>query len=150
MQVVAWGRQRGLARAPCRFAPCFAGVTWTSHESISDSNCSTSFIIVTWKDKAGSAGFPKDKVTGESQETGDPKDNAGGAGFPKGKITGESQELGTRGGFAKDQSEVLKPGGSVEVSKLVEEEEREVAGRKCGDSGLWGEDARGRGPKEAG
>ena len=44
MQVVAWGRQRGLARAPCRFAPCFAGVTWTSHESISDSNCSTSFI----------------------------------------------------------------------------------------------------------
>ena len=44
MQVVAWGRQRGLARAPCRFAPCFAGVTWTSHESISDSNCNTSFI----------------------------------------------------------------------------------------------------------
>ena len=44
VQVVAWGRQRGLARAPCRFAPCFAGVTWTSHESISDSNCSTSFI----------------------------------------------------------------------------------------------------------
>ena len=44
MQVVAWGRQRGLARAPCRFAPCFAGLPWTSHESIGDSNCSTSFI----------------------------------------------------------------------------------------------------------
>ena len=25
MQVVAWGRRRGLARASCRFASCFAG-----------------------------------------------------------------------------------------------------------------------------
>ena len=44
MQVVAWERQRGLARAPCRFAPCFAGLPWTTHESISDFNCSTLFI----------------------------------------------------------------------------------------------------------
>ena len=44
VQVVAWGRQQGLARAPCRFAPCLAGLPWTSHESIGDSNCSTSFI----------------------------------------------------------------------------------------------------------
>ena len=41
-------------------------------------------------------------------------------------------------------------GGRVEVDKSAEEEEREVAGRRCSDSGLWVEDARGRGPKEAG
>ena len=33
---------------------------------------------------------------------------------------------------------------------VAEEEEREVAGRRCGDLGLRGEDSRGRGPKEAG
>ena len=49
-----------------------------------------------------------------------------------------------------DQSEGQKSGGSLEVAKMVEEGEREVAGRRCGDSGLWGEDSRGRGPKEAG
>ena len=35
---------RACPRPPCRFAPCFAGLPWTTHESISDSNCSTSFI----------------------------------------------------------------------------------------------------------
>ena len=39
--------------------------------------------------------------------------------------------------------------GRVEVGTSAEEEKREVAGRRCGDSGLWGEDARERGPKEA-
>ena len=41
-------------------------------------------------------------------------------------------------------------GVRVEVGKSAEEEEREVAGRRCGDAGLWGEDPRGRGLKEAG
>ena len=41
-------------------------------------------------------------------------------------------------------------GGRVEVDKSAEEEEREVACRRCGDSGLWGEDSRGRGPRDSG
>ena len=34
----------GLPAPPCRFAPYFAGLPWTTQESISDSNCSTLFI----------------------------------------------------------------------------------------------------------
>ena len=41
-------------------------------------------------------------------------------------------------------------GGRVGVDKSAEEEEREVACRRCGDSGLWGEDSRGRGPRDSG
>ena len=41
-------------------------------------------------------------------------------------------------------------GGCVGVNKSAEEGEQVVAGRRRGDSGLWGEDSRGRGPKKAG
>ena len=42
VQVVAWRRRRGLARASCRFATCFPGLPWSTRESISSFNCSTS------------------------------------------------------------------------------------------------------------
>ena len=81
--------------------------------------------------------------------------------------TGEDQGTGTRGGFAKghrgqgahdekggQMTEVeqggREMGGRVEVDKSAEKEEAVVAGRNCGESGLWGDDSRGRGPKEAG
>ena len=38
------GTTASVCPASCRFAPCFAGLPWTSHESIGYSNCSTSFI----------------------------------------------------------------------------------------------------------
>ena len=55
----------------------------------------------------------------------------------------------------KDKAKVKgePPGGTgfeAEQVQVFEEEEREVVGLRCGDAGLWGEDARGRGPKEAG
>ena len=42
VQVVPWGRRRGLAKAFCRFATCFAGVPWSTRESVSAISCSTS------------------------------------------------------------------------------------------------------------
>ena len=89
------------------------------------------------------AGFPKDKtkVKGESQEKGEPP---GGGDFeaevahPKDKAKVKGEPPGGTG-FEAEQVQVIE-----------EEKEREVAGLRCGDAGLWGDDARGRGPKEAG
>ena len=63
-----------------------------------------------------------------------------------------TEELKTDQVFEADQDGQgdRETGGRVEVVKSAEEEEGVVADRICGDSGLWGEDARGRGPNEEG
>ena len=93
--------------------------------------------------------FAKDQCEGQEKGARDGLDQK----------TGKGQGTDTRGGFAKGhcggqdahgEQGGQETGGRVEVDKPAEEEERVVADRRCGDLGLWGEDASGRGPKEAG
>ena len=91
-----------------------------------------------------------DQKTGEAKEANGEQSGQGAKGVPV-----EVGVLIEPSGTTMDQETEVEQGdretgGRVEVDKSAEEEERVVAGRICGDSRLWGEDARGRGSKEVG